>query len=153
MLQKEAELLQNRITFLKKEKDEAVEDAENKVAKLRIDVNQLEIERKYSQIRIEELEKENEELGHTENTMITQIQILRDEMTELRKQLKAANPATVRQHLKSTLLNWLDFMAKSKKEEAITVCNLLVNQLELQPNEKTDFFTALDKLKLKKKTT
>ena len=138
---------------MEKLKEEAQDQAENRIVKLRIDVNELEMEKKFNQIRIEELEKENEELGHTENTMITQLQILRDEMTDLRKQLKAANPASVRQHLKSTLLNWLDFMAKSKKEEAITVCNLLINQLELQPNEKTDFMTALDKLKLKKKTT
>lgn len=136
-----------------REKDDMAENMELKFAKLHADINELEMERKYSQIRIEELERENEELGHTENTMITQIQILRDEMTELRKQLKAANPASVRQHLKSTFLNWLEFMAKSKKEEAITVCNLLMNQLELQPNEKNDFMTALDKLKLKKKTT
>jgi predicted RNase H-like nuclease (RuvC/YqgF family) len=145
--------LRGRIAELEFEKEDITEDAQNKIAKLRIDVNQYEMERKFANLRIEELEKENEELGHTENTMITQIQILRDEMTEIRKQLKAANPATVRQHLKSTLLNWFDFMAKSKKEEAVTVCNLLMNQLELQPNEKNDFITALDKLKLKKKTT
>ena len=114
--------------------------------------NEHAIERDFLHSRIEELQNEVAEMTNTEKVLMDQVSILKEEMDRLRAAVKSASGDTVRQHLKSTFLNWIDFMAKSKKTEAITLFNLLENQFEMQNTEKADLIGNLDKLKLKKKT-
>ena len=126
--------------------------SESVMGDMRRDADTLRMENEYLTLKNRELEKENEELERNEETYMNQTKVLKQEMEELRKSLKIANGEAVKQHLKSSLMNWMDAMVKGKKEEAVTIFGLLQTQLGLKPNERTDLLAHLDKLKLKKKT-
>lgn len=148
----EAEMLRERMVDLEKDNQEYKKMSESAMDLIRKETQTLKMDNEFLIMKVKELEKENEELERTEDALLTQTKIQKQEIDDLRRTLKNSNGDSVRQHIKSSLLNWLDSMAKSKREEAITICNLMMSQLELKANEKTEFFNSLDKLKIKKKT-
>lgn len=149
---KELELLRKRLQETEQKLEEARTYNDRRKEELNTMNNQHQMERSFLQEEVKNLQDEVAELTHNEKVLLEQVEILKDEMNRLRMELKATNGEAVKRQLKSTILNWMDFMAKNKKTEAITLCNLLSVQLGFEPNEKSDFISNLDKLKLKKKT-
>jgi hypothetical protein len=137
---------------LEKEKRELRAASESIMERLKSEHDTLRMDNEYLTLRIRELEQESEKFESMEEVMMSQNKIQKQEMENLRKELKNANSAAIKAHIKSALLNWMDAMAKSKKEESGTMYNMLLNQLEFKPQERQDLLGLLDKLKLKKKT-
>ncbi len=128
-------------------------DADRKIEAYRRANDTMRMENELLTLKNRELERENDELQRTEDLLITQIHTQKNEIENIRKQIKATNIDATKQNIKSSLFNWLDSMAKNKKNEAITIFSVLQTQLDLKPNEKADFMSVLEKLKLKKKTS
>ena len=149
----DADIIRERITELEIENASIRKEADRQIEAFRRENDTFRMDNELLMIKNRELERENDELERTEDLLITQINTQKNEIENIRKLLKSTNIDSTKQNIKSSLLNWLDSMAKNKKNEAITIYNVLQTQLDLKQNEKADLLSVLEKLKLKKKTS
>lgn len=144
-------MLKERILQMEKDNTELRKVNNTAVERIRSENGTLKMEVEVLRSENKELHEENLKLENNEDLYLTQVNLKSQELDEVRKQLRQLSPATIKQHIKSSLLNWLESLSKAKKDEASSIFLVLINQLEISDKEKNEVLTAMDKLKIRKK--
>lgn len=83
--------------------------------------------------------------------MVENSQVQRQEITTLNRKLRAASDSNTRNHIKDSLMNWLNFYSKGNKDHE-ALLKILISHLRLNQDEESALKATIGLLKPKKRS-